>query len=287
MINSKTKLLAVIGHPIGHSLSPLMHNAVFNELNINSVYLCFDIKPESLGKFVVGAKAMQVKGINVTIPHKVTVMEHLDEISKEAELIGAVNTIKFNENSGKTTGYNTDGSGCVRALQEAGEDLTGKHIFMLGAGGAARAICFQCVLEGANVTITNRTEEFFMAENLSKEICEKLNKEVSVVEFSNDKIKEQLMNSDILIHTTPIGMFPDNENCIIPGEIIPSHLTVMDIVYNPIETKLLKLAAEKGCKTVPGVGMFVHQGAEAEKIWFPGIVPPVDLMKKVVMAEFK
>jgi len=284
MINSKTKLLAVIGHPIGHSLSPLMHNTVFNELNINSVYLAFDIKPEDIGRFVEGAGAMGIVGINVTIPHKVGIMKHLDEISREAELIGAVNTVRFGD---KIKGYNTDGLGCVRALQESGEEIAGKNIFIIGAGGAARAIVFQCVLEGANVTITNRTEEMFMAEDLSADIKNKLNKIIPVIDFDNEAIADALNNSDILIHTTPVGMFPNVDNCIIPGEIIPPHLTVMDIVYNPVETKFLKLAAGNGCKIVPGIGMFVHQGAEALKIWFPGIEPPVDLMKKVVMAKFK
>jgi shikimate dehydrogenase len=286
MINSKTKLLGVIGHPIGHSLSPLMHNAVFGELNLNSVYLAFDIKPDDLGRFVEGAKAMGFFGMNVTIPHKVEIIKHISEVSKEAGLIGAVNTVKFNHETGKTKGYNTDGLGCVRALEEAGEKISGKNVFILGAGGAARAIVFQCVLEGANVSITNRTEEFFMAVNLKSEIKEKLSKDIKVVDFSNDAIGEALNNSNILIHTTPVGMFPNVDGSIIPGDIIPSHLTVMDIVYNPVETKLLKLAGAKGCKTVPGVGMFVHQGAEAEKIWFGEINPPVDLMKKVVMAEF-
>lgn len=286
MINSKTKLLGVIGHPVGHSLSPLMHNAVFGELNLNSVYLAFDIKPEELGKFVDGAKAMGFAGMNVTIPHKVEIIKYLDDVSKEAGLIGAVNTVKFDSGTGKTTGYNTDGLGCIRALEEAGEKISGKNIFILGAGGAARAIVFQCILEGANVTLTNRTEEMFMAVNLSSEIKEKLNKSVKVVDFSNEAIGEALNNSNILIHTTPIGMFPNVDKSIIPGDIIPPRLTVMDIVYNPVETKLLKLARANGCKTVPGVGMFVHQGAEALKVWFNEINPPVDLMKKVVMEKF-
>jgi len=284
MINSKTKLLGVIGHPIEHSLSPLMHNTVFNELNINSVYLAFDINPGDIEKFIDGASAMGILGINVTIPHKVEIMNYIDEISKEAKLIGAVNTVKFG-NKNKIKGYNTDGLGCVRALQESGGEIPKKNIFIIGAGGAARAIAFQCVLEGANVSITNRTEEMFMAENLSSEIKEKLKKNIPVIDFSNKAIAKELSNSDILIHATPVGMFPNINNSIIPKEIIPMHLTVMDIVYNPIETKLLRLAGEKGCKTVSGVGMFVYQGAEALKLWFDEIEPPVGLMKKVVMAE--
>ncbi|ODS35020.1 MAG: shikimate dehydrogenase [Candidatus Altiarchaeales archaeon WOR_SM1_86-2] len=279
MIDAKTRLLGVIGHPIRHSLSPAMHNAVFKETGLNYVYLAFDVAPENLSSVIECSRALGIAGLNVTIPHKVSVIPLLDRLSREARLIGAVNTVHFTEEG--SVGYNTDGVGCVRALRESGIDVKGKSIFIVGAGGASRAISFQCALEGAELSITNRAEEMYMAADLSGDIKDMLGKDVEVVDFSIGNIKEKLDDADILIHTTPVGMYPDVDASIVPAEIIPSDIAVMDIVYNPVETKLLRDAKKRGCKVVDGVGMLTHQGAESLRIWLD-IEPPIDIMGDAV-----
>lgn len=276
-MDSKRKKFGVIGHPIEHSLSPVMHNAVFRKLELDYEYSAFDVKRGELEKFIEDAKSNFI-GLNVTIPHKIAVMKFLDEIGKEAELIGAVNTIKFK--NGKTTGFNTDGIGCVKALEEAGEGIKEKRILILGAGGAARAIAFQLVLENSEVLISNRNME--NAFKLGEDIKKKLNKDVELIRFSKNEIEKKLQETDILINATPVGMFPEVDKSIINPEIIPSRVVVMDIVYNPIKTKLLGEAEKRGCKTVDGVGMFIHQGAESLRLWL-GITPPVDVMRRAVI----
>ena len=309
------KICGVIGHPIKHSLSPAMHNAVFRELDMNHdcTYNAFDVTEDNLENFIResrgdGDNKEEILGLNVTIPHKIKVIGHINELSREAELIGAVNTIKFNiinnkfnknNNSNNNNnninnktknlkGYNTDGLGCIKALEEAGIIIGGKNILILGAGGAGRAIAFQLVLEGANITISNRTNE--RAVDLVREIEHKMEKNgiktggIDAINFSSDEIKNQLTESDILINTTPIGMFPNTIESPLPKEVLNSGLSVMDIVYNPLETKLLREAKKKGCTTVDGIGMLVHQGAESLKIWFD-IDPPIDIMRKAALEE--
>lgn len=283
MVDSETRLLGVMGHPIRHSMSPLMHNTVFRKLKLNCAYFAFNVPEGKLRDFMKGAEAMDFAGLNVTIPHKVSVMKYLDETSKEASLIGAVNTIKFNK--GKLQGYNTDGLGCVRALEESGVKVKGKRILIIGAGGAARAISFQCLMGGAReLTVSNRLEDYDRAVELGRDLKVKLGKDVEILRL-DDVDKRVLDSIDVLIHATPVGMHPKVNESIIPAKIIPKHLAVMDIVYNPVETKLLHDAAKKGCKTIDGVGMFVHQGAEALKIWFNIKNPPVKLMRETVVGK--
>ena len=272
----------VIGHPIKHSLSPEMHNSVFRALGMDYEYSAFDVPPEKLGTFIERCVKENFIGLNVTIPHKISVMEYLDSVSKEADLIGAVNTIKFEHR--KVIGYNTDGVGCIEALKESGEDVRGRKILILGSGGAARAIVFQLVLENTNIIITNRTYE--RALQLKKEIKEKLNRDVEIIKFSNDEIKNYTGDIDILINTTPVGMYPEIDKTPIAPDLLNKDIVVMDIIYNPIETKLLKEAKKIGCKTVNGIGMFIHQGAESLRIWLD-IEPPIDLMRKTVLNKLK
>lgn len=275
-INSETQILGIIGHPIWHSLSPTMHNAVFEKLNLNCVYLAFDIEEKKLGTTIDAFKALNFLGLNVTIPHKISVIKFLDKISREAELIGAVNTIKFE--NGNVLGFNTDGIGCVKALEEAGIRIKNKRILILGAGGAVRAIAFQCLLEGADVSISNRTKR--NAIKLKQDIKRKLKKEIDIIDFNLRK--EDLEGIDVLINATSIGMHPKTNFTPLKASLLNPDIVVMDIVYNPIETKLLKDARKRGCKTVNGVGMLVHQGAESLRIWL-GIKAPIDIMKKVVI----
>lgn len=271
--------LGLIGHPVGHSMSQVMHSRVFREMEINAEYGLHDVLPEELGFFMKDA-GEKFSGLNVTIPHKVEVMQYLDGLSREAELIGAVNTIKYSD--GVSRGYNTDGIGFVKSLAHEGVDVAGKRILIVGAGGAARAISFQSILEGAEVTICNRRQEMQMAENLASEIREKTGRKAEALPLDRDTLKEQIPKADILAHATPVGMHPNKDSTLIPCELVREGLVVADIVYNPVETRLLREAGQAGAKIVSGVGMLVHQGAQGLRIWL-GIEPPVESMYKAVL----
>ncbi len=270
-------IFGVVGHPIIHSLSPVMHNAVFNTLKLDYSYRPFDVKKEELADFINEAEENNIRGLNITIPHKVDVMTHLDRISNEAKLIGAVNTINVGR---ELVGYNTDGVGCVKALEEAGADLKGSEIIVLGSGGAARAIVFQCVMCGADVYVANRTRE--RALKLAGDVEEKLGFTIDLIDFDNENLKEFAEGADILINATSVGMSPNDEESPIDASILHNKLSVMDIVYNPIETQLLRDARKAGCKTIDGVGMLVHQGAESLRIWL-NVEPPIGVMRDAVV----
>lgn len=283
MMDAKTKLFCVIGDPIEHSLSPAMHNAVFKKLGLNCAYAAFRVAPENLGSAVKGMKVMNFGGANVTIPHKVNVINFLDELSEEARIIGAVNTIKFGE---KLVGYNTDGYGALKALVNNDANPENKKILILGSGGAARAIAVTLALKGnvASLTILGVIEEEL------KKLVDDINKGTKIRAtgkiMSEETKREEISNCDILIHCTPIGMHPKKDETLATKNMLRKGLVVMDIVYNPLETKLLKEAKKAGAKTVGGIEMFVNQGAESERIWL-GIDAPVELMRKAVLKELK
>lgn len=264
-INSDTILFAVLGDPVSHSLGPLMHNTAFSDLGYNGVYLAFRVK--DIGKAVVGIKALGIKGASITIPHKVSVMDFLDELDDTAKKIGAVNTI-INRN-GILTGYNSDGLGVVKALIEK-TTIKDKQVVILGAGGAARAIGFAIISEGGRVTVINRTP--FKGEELARDLgadfqpLSKLNKTAC----------------HILINTTPVGMMPDIDTMPVRKQDLDKTMVVMDVVYNPLKTRLLRAAENIGCQTIDGVSMFVYQGAFQLELW-TGMKAPVDVMKKAVL----
>ena len=282
-MDAETKLFCVIGDPIEHSLSPAMHNAVFKELGLNCAYAAFRIAPENLGSAIKGMGAMNFGGANVTIPHKVNVIDFLDKLSEEARIIGAVNTIKFGE---KLIGYNTDGYGALRALRSSSADPNGKNIIILGSGGAARAIAITLALKGeiASLTILGVVEEEF------RTLVDDINKGTKIRAagkmMTDETKKEEITKADILIHCTPVGMHPKTNETLVTRDMLRKGLVVMDIVYNPLETKLLREAKKAGAKTIGGIEMFVNQGAEAERIWL-GIDAPVELMRRAVLKELK
>jgi shikimate dehydrogenase len=275
------KIFGITGHPITHSLSPRMHEAAYRKLGLDCGYKAYDVAPERLGGFMKEGRK-KFSGLNVTVPHKVAVVEYLDELDESARLIGAVNTIKFD--GGWATGYNTDGVGCISALREADVSVRGRAVLVLGAGGAARAIVYQFVMEGAKVAVANRTRE--AAELLAAEVRERTGKGVAVMDYSPSVLHEILSRIDVVINTTSVGMAPKKGESPLPAEFLSPKLVVMDIVYNPLETKLLRDARKRGCKTVDGVGMLVRQGAESFKIWL-GIDAPIDAMREAVMTELK
>jgi len=277
-LTGKTAVYGIIGHPVKHSLSPLMQTAAFKALGIDAVYVPFDVDPENLGEAVNGLRALNVKGFNVTVPHKEGVIEYLDFVDEDAEFLGAVNTVK-NED-GQLTGYNTDADGFLQSLIEEGIELEGKRITMFGAGGAARAVGYAVLKGGAKfLNVVNRNF------SKGKVVGELLGKRGNVLVFplKENTIATLLKDTDIVINTTSVGMKPDDPP-LFDYSLIPEGLTVVDIIYNPAETPLLKAAKEKGCKTVNGLGMLIHQGAIAFKIW-TGKEAPVEVMKKILKEE--
>jgi shikimate dehydrogenase len=273
------RVFGVFGDPIAHSLSPAMHNAAFSALGMDCIYHAFRVKPEKLEKAILGAEAMGFGGLNLTVPLKEVALK-LDCIKPDpfAEKIGAVNTVVFGE-TGEIKGYNTDGLGAKQALQNFAVEIKGSIIVVAGAGGAARAIAFQLAAEGAEITIVNRTEG--RAIELAKDIsAAALSGNVTGRGLSG--LKNLLQDANILINTTTLGMHPNVDTAIATAEDLHPDLTVFDIVYNPLETRLLREAKASGAKTVSGVSMLVCQGAEAFKLW-TGIEPPVELMKKTVL----
>jgi len=273
------RVFGVFGDPIGHSLSPVMHNAAFSALEMDCIYHAFRVRPEKLEKAILGAEAMGFGGLNLTVPLKETALR-LDYIKPDplAEKIGAINTVVF-EKAGEIAGYNTDGLGAKKALLESAVEIKGSKIIVAGAGGAARAIAFQLAADDAEITIINRTEE--RAIELARDIsATALPGRIMGTGLSG--IKNLLREADVLINTTTLGMHPNTDTAIATVEELHSDLIVFDIVYNPLETRLLREAKAAGAKTVSGVLMLVYQGAEAFKLW-TGVEPPVELMKKTVL----
>lgn len=267
--NDNVELYGIFGNPVGHSLSPLMHNAAFRSLRVDAVYLPFHI--EDLEGALRGVRALGIRGVSVTIPFKTSVLACLDEVEESARAIGAVNTIA--NDGGTLRGYNTDWMGLIRSLGEAG-GIRGRTFAILGAGGAARAAVYGILQEGGTPVVLNRTAP--KAEALAREFgCAFL-----------PAADAGTMEADVLINTTPVGMWPDVEGTPLPGEALARFRCVMDVVYNPLRTRLLREAAAAGCEAVNGLGMFVHQGAEQIRIW-TGREPPVALMRQVVQRQLE
>ncbi|WP_303294933.1 shikimate dehydrogenase [Methanobrevibacter woesei] len=272
MIKGSTKVVGLIGEPVEHSFSPPMHNEAFKTLGLDYVYVPFNVSPNNLKSAIEGANSLNIQGLNVTIPHKINVINYLNELDPIAELIGAVNTIDFKN----LKGYNTDGIGCIRAIEEVTK-IKDKNIVVAGAGGAARAIVFYLAKYGAEeVNILNRNLK--KAENLANDLL--ASNLISNVNSSDiSEISKFISDADILIDTTPIGMHPNvSDEPIVKAADIHEELVVNDIVYNPNETVLLKEAIKANAKVVYGIKMLLYQGAESFKIW-TGREAPIDVME--------
>ncbi len=277
VISGKTRVCGVIGDPIDHTMSPVMHNAAFSKLGIDYVYLPFRVKKDDLGQAIAGARALNLAGLNVTIPHKVAVSSFLDELDPIAKRIGAVNTI-VNDN-GALRGYNTDATGFLQALLDKGIKPEGKKVVVLGAGGASRGISFILAESGANLVILNRQVEIEWAEKLAREISRSFKKETAALELNDANLAEALEGTDILVNTTSVGMSPDINKTPVPTRLLKSTPVVFDIVYNPIQTRLLREAQAAGASTISGLDMLAWQGALAFEKW-TGLKAPLELMKK-------
>lgn len=275
---ARTKVLCVIGYPIEHSMSPLMHNAAIRELKLDYIYLAFNIHPTNLNLAVKGFRTFDIKGINVTLPFKQKIMKYLDDIDPIAQKIGAVNAIKNND--GNLIGRNTDAEGVMKTFLDAGYSISGKNILLLGAGGTARAIAYIMAKEANKIVIANRTEK--RAKKLANELKKYFNTLIEGKNNSASVLKEESKKIDILINTTPVGMYPNVQLSPIHAEFLHEDLIVYDVVYNPLETKLIKDATEKGCKTIGGLDMLVNQGALAFE-WWTNRKPNVNLMKNKII----
>ncbi len=276
-ISGTTRVCGVIGDPIGHTISPAMHNAAFEEMGIDYLYVPFGVKKEVLGEAIQGMRALNIRGLNVTIPHKVAIIPFLDKLDHLAERIGAVNTVVNDD--GILTGYNTDAEGFLQTLLERGIEPEGKSIVILGAGGASRAISFILVERGANLVILNRQLELDWAEDLAHRVSQAFKKEVKALELDEKNLAMVLERADVLINATSVGMSPDTGETPVSAKLLKSGLVVFDIVYNPIKTRLRKEAETAGAKTIGGIDMLVWQGALAFEKW-TGLKAPVKLMKE-------
>jgi len=283
-ISGKTQVCGVIGDPIEHTMSPVMHNAAFSKLGLDYVYVAFRVKSRELAGAIEGMRALNIRGLNVTIPHKVSIIPLLDDLDPLAGKIGAVNTIVNRD--GVLTGYNTDASGFLQALLDKGFDPKGEKVAILGAGGAARAISFILAERGANLVILNRLEELDWAEELAARISSVFGKEIRALELTEANLRTVLDKAELLANATSVGMSPNTNLTPVPAELLHPGPIVFDIVYNPIKTRLATEAAQAGCQTVMGLDMLVWQGALAFEMW-TGKQAPVDLMKKEAIKVLK
>ena len=284
-INASPKLTGILGYPVTHSVSPQMHNAAYAKLGLNYCYLPISVKPEDLERVLEGIRILGLAGVNVTIPHKEAVVTHLDEVTKIARLIGAVNVILIQE--GRLIGYNTDGPGFIDSLREdAGFDVKGKHVVLLGAGGGAKSVAMMLAQDGVKTLVISDLI-YEKAENL----CEYINSHFGIAPYAcpskSNELRKLIGSCNLLVNATPVGMHPKVNECPIEDDyVIPGSAVVYDLVYNPLETKLLKLAKKNGAKAVSGIGMLIRQGALAFSL-FTEQEAPVSIMKEAALKALK
>jgi shikimate dehydrogenase len=273
-ISGETRLCGIIGDPVEHTMSPAMHNAAFKKLGLNYLYVPCRVKVADLGKAIDGMRALNIRGLNVTIPHKVNVIPFLDKLDPMVEGIGAVNTIVNDE--GVLTGYNTDASGFIQSLAEEGIEPKGKRVVILGAGGASRAISFVLAEREASLAILNRSEELSWAEELTKSISRRFGRPIEALELNEKNLRKVLEKVDIVVNATSVGMSPNTNETPIPSRLIRPDMAVFDAVYNPVKTRLLQEAKAAGARTLSGLNMLVWQGAVAFERW-TGVKAPVEV----------
>ncbi len=270
VVSGKTKITGIFGYPVEHSLSPLMHNAAFSALRLDMCYVAFKVSPQDLSDAIKAIRALNILGVNITVPHKENVIPLLDKIDQEASFIGAVNTIVNSD--GKLKGYNTDGKGFIHSLSEEKISVEGKDILIIGAGGASRAISYY---------LSEKASKLFLYD-IDKPKVEKLVNDLNKIRdnvFLHDDIKN-IGKPHIIINATPLGL--NNEGPLpLNPDFITSDMAVCDLIYK--NTKFLQEAKKKGAKTVDGSGMLLWQGVLAFELW-TGVKPPVDVMRKALMA---
>ena len=281
-IDAKTKVCAVIGHPVGHSLSPEMHNAAFEALELPYVYVAHDVEPGQVRTALEGIRALGYRGLSVTIPHKVEAMHAVDEVDETARGIGCINTVVNDD--GRLFGTNSDGRGALGALREAGADPEGRRVVILGSGGAARAIAITLAREAPPERITILGIEMDQLEQLVSDVRERGRSEVGGEELTDESLRRAIGQADLLLHCSPVGMHPNEGRSLVPAELLRPELVVFDAVYNPRRTRLLQDAAAAGCRTVEGIEMFLGQAYVQFELW-TGQEAPRDVMRRVVEAR--
>lgn len=274
-------LIGLMAYPIRHSLSPQMQNTIYSKLNIPYVYLAFEVDQEKLPDAIKGLRALGLRGSAVSMPNKQLVCQYLDKLTPAVEMSGACNTIS-NDN-GILTGYNTDGIGYMRMLKEAGIDVIGKKMTILGAGGAATAIVVQAALDGVKeIAIFNQKDDCYAKiEVIAKKLNENTPCKVSVTDLADkEQLRQAIATSEVLCNATGVGMKPlEGQSLITDPTMLRPDLVVTDCIYSPRKTKLLEIAEQQGCKTLNGIGMMLWQGAAQIKIW-TGEDAPIEYVKE-------
>jgi shikimate dehydrogenase len=281
MISGKTAIYGIFGHPVEHTFSPGMHNSAFKKLGLDACYVPFAVLPGNLEHAVRAVLPLGLCGLNITVPHKERVLAFLDELSEEAQLIGAVNTIEIRK--GRLIGHNTDGRGFLRSLREhGGLDPKGKKFMFIGSGGAARAVSFSLALAGA-ARIVFQDLDARKASLLANDIREKTG--VSAITIGREALPEHTADADCLINASPLGL-KRTDPLPIPPELVKRKHLVCDLVYNPAETALLKMTKKRGAKGLSGLGMLLYQGVIAFEIW-TGERAPVLVMKNALARQIR
>ncbi len=286
-INGETKLIGIIANPIQHSMSPLIHNSAFELLNLNYVYLAFNVDTKDLKKAINSIKALNMRGCNVSMPYKNSVIPYLDRLSTVSKIVESVNTIVNNQ--GILTGYTTDGIGLINAIKSKGYSLDQKKIIIIGCGGAGKAILAQLAFENIKeIIVYQRKSKTFQQ---AKEIIKRIKKETTCTIYLKDlqdldQLKQDMLSSDILINTTNVGMEGTSQSTLIPDtSFFHPNLFVVDIIYHPQTTPLLTLAAKAGCKYMNGMKMLLYQGAESFYLWTNQQMPVLKI-EKIIESRF-
>ncbi len=279
-IQGTTEVVGLVGDPLKHSRSPHMHNSAFEKLGLDYVYLCFEVPEGQIEDGLKALKTINAKGSNVTFPHKQAVIPYLDDLTDDARLIGAVNTLEIDQKTKKMKGHNTDGRGFIASLDELEVVFRGEKVVLIGCGGAGRAIAVNLALEGVkelvmmdtNATMVDEVKEI-IEENIPGVV-------VRIVENNAENMKRELEDSVLLVNATPLGMKGRDHLCAVPGpEVFNANVFAYDIVYDPRETLFMKYAKEAGCRTANGINMMIWQGAIAFKIWM-GVDMPQDYVRQ-------
>jgi shikimate dehydrogenase len=278
-INGKTKIVGVFGAPVSHTASPAMHNAAFAALKLDWVYLPFHVEPDQLKSALRGISALHLVGVNLTVPHKVAALDLVDEVDSEARLLGAINTIVVRD--GRLVGYNTDGYGFAKAIEEEfGFTLEGKRVLVLGAGGAGRAIAVKCVLDNAQrVLVANRTPG--KVEAIVKSLPANQAQVLSAIPLTTESLRNIIGDVDLVVNATSVGLQPGDSLELEPSLFSP-HLCVYDTIYRPSQTEFLKEAYAGGAKCANGLSMLLHQGARAFEIWTGEAMAPLAKMREAL-----
>ncbi|MHB8861079.1 MAG: shikimate dehydrogenase [Pirellulaceae bacterium] len=281
-INAKTQVCAIFGHPVGHSLSPEIHNAAFQALDLPYVYVAHDVQPGCVARALDGIRVLGYRGLSITIPHKVEALSAVDEIDETARIIGCINTVVNEE--GRLVGYNSDGRGAVNALRDAGADPQGSRTLLLGSGGAARAIAVTIAREAPPEKLTILGIEDVELVRLATDVRDKGRCEVHHAHLDDLSLANALADAELLLHCSPVGMHPHEDRSLVPAHLLRPSLAVFDAVYNPRRTRLIQDAEQAGCRTVLGLEMFLGQAFVQFELW-TGRPAPRDVMRKVVEAK--